>query len=319
MSSRSVDPKLAGAIRALNCDRVTAEVVTAMNVRGVASILLKGPSIARWLYPGGGRTYGDTDLLVRTTDFNRAEDVLRGLGFTEKLAGFNPFEIGDAAQAENPYIRRLSARGAPAGEVDLHRNLSVLPAPDDAVWEILSVGTETVLVGGVEVKVLGRIGLALHVVLHAVQHGFKFHTDEDLRRAVVAMSPDDWRPVAELARRLGVEDVLGSGLRRHPASASTADLLGLPSVVADDPRFWMLSAPRGAVSLREFWSSPNLETKLRWLRWTIFPSPARMRLLSGLQPDSGSARLLAAYVRRCLGLVPAAWRAGRLASHRPRA
>ncbi len=35
-------------------DRVTEEVVAAFNGARVASVLLKGPSIAQWLYPKAG-------------------------------------------------------------------------------------------------------------------------------------------------------------------------------------------------------------------------------------------------------------------------
>lgn len=73
-------PAVAGAVRVLAVDRVTAEVVPALAAVGIRPILLKGPSIARWLYPSGGRSYGDTDLLVPPADFARAGSVLERPG-----------------------------------------------------------------------------------------------------------------------------------------------------------------------------------------------------------------------------------------------
>src|SRR6202042_990558 len=116
--------------------------------------------------------------------------------------------------------------------------------------------------GGAELRVLGRTALALHVVVHAVQHGFQFHTDEDLRRAITVMSADDWQPVADLAERLGIAGILGFGLRRHAAGTEIADRLTLPWLSPADPWAWMLSAPRGSASLTELWAAPTLRTKV---------------------------------------------------------
>jgi hypothetical protein len=56
---------------ALARDVATAEVVEALRAAGVRSIVLKGPSIARWLYADGQpRPYGDTDLLVSPADLD---------------------------------------------------------------------------------------------------------------------------------------------------------------------------------------------------------------------------------------------------------
>jgi Uncharacterised nucleotidyltransferase len=282
---------LLNASRALGCDRVSAEVVGAFQDAGIPSILLKGPSIARWLYPCGGRTYGDTDLLVPAGEFSRAETALRSLGFTELVKGLHPFEQGvEIAFARQPELGR-----GPGGTVDLHRNLTILPTPDGLLWEAFSADTETVPIGGVNLRVLGRTALALHVVIHAVQHGFRFHTDEDLRRAVTAMSADDWRPVADLAERLGIARILGFGLRHYAAGAEIADSLALP-----DPRFWKLFAPRGSA----FWSAPTLGAKAKQIRWTLLPSPAKIRYVSGLR-DAHGCTLLLGYAQWWRDLAPA--------------
>jgi hypothetical protein len=291
------------AARVLGIDRLTAEVVTAMDQAGVPNILLKGPSIARWLYPSGGRTYGDTDLLVPPSRFGEAGGVLAALGFRERTEGFHPFER-DLDAAAKAFVRRTTSGAAGGGAVDLHRSLPRLPVPDQLVWDTLSAQTDTLVVGGVEARVLNRAGLALHVVVHAVQHGFRSHTGEDLRRAVEASSIDEWREAAGLAGRLGIEGVLGFGLRRHPKGVEVADRLGLPQLsLGDSPFFWSCAgAPRGAHSLVLAWSAPTLVEKARRGRWALVPSPAKIRYQSGL-PDARGRSLLVAYVRHWRGVA----------------
>ena len=284
---------------------------------GVPTVLLKGPSVARWLYPAGGRAYIDSDLLVPGSEFDRAEGVLRSLGFTELLAGFHPFERsrGEPA-AETAFIRRHEPGRGPGGAVDLHRNLPGLPIPDELLWREFSRGAQTALVGGVEVCVPGRTALALHVVLHAVQHEFHGHTDEDLRRALTVMSADDWRPVVDLADRLGATDILACGLRRDAIGTGIADRLGVPSL-----RAAAMSAPKGSSSFTDFRTAPTWGTRARLVRWMLLPSPAKARYVAD---PSGARRprLLRAYTRYWRNLVrdlwPAAAAAARFASDRRR-
>jgi hypothetical protein len=264
--------------------------------------LLKGPSVARWLYPSGGRTYVDTDLLVPACEFSRAGDVLKSLGFFEVVEGLHPFE--QSVKMEVGFARRPELGRGPAEVVDLHRNLPTLPTPGEFLWEAFSAGTETITIGNVEVCVLGRTALALHVVVHAVQHGFQFHTSEDLRRAITVMSVDDWRPVADLAARLGIEGILGLGLRNHAGGADIADSLALPFLSPDDPWSWMLSAPRGSAALTEFSSAPTLRAKAQRIRSKLLPSPAWIRHVSR-RPDAHGRTLLLAYARWWRDLAPA--------------
>ena len=265
--------------------------------------MLKGPSIAQWLYPSGGRSYLDTDLLVPGCEFSRAGAVLKSLGFSELLEGFHSFERSLDPGAEITFARPELSRGG-GGFVDLHRNLPRLSTPDELLWESFSAGTETIGVGDVKVCVLGRTALALHVVLHAVQHQFQCHTSEDLRRAIAMMATDDWRPVADLAARLGVTGVMGFGLRHDAAGAEIAEGLGLPGLSSADPLVRALHAPRGSLSLTDFRSAPTLRAKVQRIRWMLLPSPAKIRYVSRL-PDAHGRTLLLAYARWWRDLGPA--------------
>jgi Uncharacterised nucleotidyltransferase len=296
--------ELQRAARALSCDRVSAEVIGAMRGAGIDTILLKGPSIARWLYPAGGRSYIDTDILVPACAVDHAAGVLRSLGFTDLLAGFHPREL-DTHSAETTFVRRAESGHGPDGLVDLHHNLPGLPAPSEALWQAFTADAETMRIGGADVRVAGRTALALHIVLHAAQHGFHGHTGEDLSRAIAAMSADDWRDTAELAARLGVGDVLGAGLRSQAAGADLADRLGLPGRSLAESLFWPRLAPRGSASVAAFLSAPTLRQQTDQVRRALLPSPAKIRYLSGRRDSRGWA-LLAGYARWWRGLALAA-------------
>jgi Uncharacterised nucleotidyltransferase len=288
--------------QAFNCDRITAEVVSAMDAAGIPNLVLKGPSIANWLYPSGGRTYADTDLLVPSKEFGRASQVLVSLGFSEKFEGVRPIERLLLPTEETGFVRRVASNSAPLGKVDLHHNLPHLPTPEGSLWEAFRTESSPIEVNGVEVRTLGRTALTLHIVLHAAQHGFKFHTDEDLRRVIEVLSIDEWRPVADLAEQLGIADILGYGLRRHQDGAQIADLLGLPNISEAESPYWRASSPRGSERLTEFLATSNWWTRIKWIGQTLVPSPTWVRHKCHL-PNARGVALLRGYGRLWWGIA----------------
>jgi len=293
---------IAVATRTLAIDQVTAQVVSALSQADIPVIVLKGPSIARWLYPSGGRSYCDTDLLVRVGDRAAAQDVLRSLGFAAANEGFDALEWSEMNATE--FVRPAGPGARPPASIDLHYNAIRVPASPDDVWDTLTADLDTLIVGGAEVAVLGRASLALHLVVHAVQHAFEFHTDEDLRRAIAVFSFEDWAEAARRARALGVADSLGLGLRRHPEGADIADRLGLPLALAPDSPFrWGVdAAPRGVVTLDRAWSALTGREKARRIRLAVVPSPAKVRYVSRSR-DARHGSLPVAYLRWWLGLA----------------
>src|SRR5207248_1785857 len=78
----SVSPQALAVARSLLADVTTGEVTTAFRHANIRSVLLKGPTIARWLYEHVAmRPYVDSDLLIAVGDLDRAEEVLAALGF----------------------------------------------------------------------------------------------------------------------------------------------------------------------------------------------------------------------------------------------
>jgi hypothetical protein len=287
--------RLASVVGALRVDQITAEVVAALRAGGVQSILLKGPSIAEWLYADGApRPYVDSDLLVPADRQSHADDVLRRLGFVTVLA--NEDTPGWKIASET-WIR------ADGAEVDLHRTLIGVGAGPAAVWEELSERRRRLRVGGLEVDTLVPVAIAFHVTIHASQHG---GTDErcleDLARAVRAAGPEEWREAAMLAERLDALPAFSTGLRLLPEGAKLAARLDLPVAASTEASLRSSNAPRGALGLEELARARGLRAKLELIARNIAPSPRFMRAWSPLA-RRGRMGLAAAYVWRPAAIV----------------
>src|SRR5436305_6385068 len=75
----------------LALDSALAEVAGELERRGVQSLLLKGPALARWLYDEvTARSYADIDLLIAPDQFGTARACLGELGFDRYGTGLHP-------------------------------------------------------------------------------------------------------------------------------------------------------------------------------------------------------------------------------------
>jgi hypothetical protein len=135
--------------QALATDAVCGQVVAAFEVKGIESIVLKGPTTAEWLYPDEVRGYADADLLIRPERVSQAAAVLERLGFT-------PFERYVSPHG-HPWLR-----GSDGAEVDLHVTLWGPHRPAEVLWEELQGWVETRQIGGTRVRTLNLPGRALH-------------------------------------------------------------------------------------------------------------------------------------------------------------
>lgn len=265
---------VAWAVRCLIIDQVTAEVVGALVGAGIDSLLLKGPSLADWLYPEGGRSYVDTDLLVAPASFLPAQEVLVGLGFADTEEGFSRHE-----RAAHAVTYERAGPGGLAYWVDLHQSLSALRAHPQKVWESLATGSEEMVVGGRRLRILGRTALAMHVVLHAAQHGLVDGERplEDLRRALRVVSLAQWGQSAALAAQLGAEDAFGVGLSLLPEGKELSTALGLAVSARPAVRLAAGSRPRGADALAAVADAPSLRAGLARAGRVLIPSRASVR------------------------------------------
>ena len=288
-------------------DRVTLEVHAALADRGIASILLKGPSIAAWLYGLGElRRYGDSDFLIRRADWDRAGDVLRGLGFAPKWD--EGAHRGLGSYSSFPWQRDDEA-------VDLHATLSGLGAAHADVWAILSSATVPQQILDADIPVLAPAPRAMHVALHAAQHHrFQDQPRRDLEKAVATVPTADWREALAIAERLDGVAALAAGLRLVDGGHELATELGVLEVSTVETRLREEWVPL-AEGMNALLETPGLRAKLRTGLHEVVPSPAFMRWWSPLA-RRGPVGLLAAYLWRPVWLatrLPGALRAVRRA------
>ena len=292
-----VDSLLATA-RALEVDRVTGEVVSALEKAGVRTLLLKGPALVDLLYDDGTpRTYLDCDLLVPPEDHDRAAALLVSLGFERDseadhlVPQFGPLHADPFSRAED------------GAQVDLHRALSGLRMGGSDVWGAVGASAQSMMVGGTPVSVPRPAALALIVALHAAHHGSEVEQPlEDLSRAVDRVPLDTWREAVDLADRLHAIPPLANGLRMLPAGLELAERLRLPSAELIHSALDETSGAGVALGFERLAERRGLVPKAALVFEEIFPSPRFMRWWTPLA-RRGRAGLLLAYPWRVLYLL----------------
>jgi len=285
-----VGAELVHLATALAVDAAAKELADALRREGVEPVLLKGPTLAAWLYGDDAvRAYGDSDLLVHPAEVTTAERVLQDLGFRAG-PGNAPPETPHARPWRRPSDERV---------IDLHWTISGSCRGPAETHAILQGHTQPIAVGGGELRALDPTAAALLVVLHASQHA-EGKPLVDLRRVLERLSLSEWRAVASLADRLQADYGLSDGLRLDPAGARVAEALGLPPPAllnaAQDPRSALVI---GIERLRRCrgWSA-----RLRLIRSEVAPPPDFMRWRFAIARRSRRG-LLAAYALRLAWLL----------------
>lgn len=289
-------------------DRLTAELSAEFAAAGVPSIVLKGPALATWLYRGiGVRPYGDTDLLVPPFAWDTAIETLMRLGYRDGLAALAHPRMESITS--HPWAKR-------GHEVDLHCTLWGLQVAPERVWEILSSMTVPLAIGGSELPVLAPAPRAMHVALHAAQHGY----DEgrpivDLELALEQLPLELWEEAGLVARDLDALGGFATGLRLVPAGRAVAAQLGIADQASVDALLRVEHVPL-AQGFEELANTPGMRGKLRVLRGELLPNADFMRWWSPLA-RRGRIGLALAYLWRPLYLTLrtgpglAAWRRAR--------
>jgi Uncharacterised nucleotidyltransferase len=225
-SPASALARLAGALAA---DGVSGEVLNAWKRAGIQGVLIKGPTVAEWLYADHVRGYGDSDLLVSPPDRQDAARVLGELGFREE-----PYADANTSKHATPWFRERDG-----AVVDLHHRLWGAWGPTaQEQWDVfLSAWTEQATVGGREVLVPKRAARLMLIALHASQHrDLEGKPLEDLRRALSVAARSEWRNASILADLVGASREMASGLKRVPEGAEVfADLPLLRAALLDEP------------------------------------------------------------------------------------
>ena len=213
-------------------DAATAEVLAAFEAAGVDALLLKGPALTALLYAAGEhRSYNDTDLLVAPGQVDAAEKVLAALGYANAHSVTGVDDVGGVVHA-HPWIRTSSADES---MVDLHRWLAGAERSPTAAWDALVARRTWIDVGGGRAAVLDRPGQAMHLAMHAAQHGPAYERQlGELALALERWPADVWDAAAELAGEIGATPAFAAGLRLLPRGAAEARRLGLASTAELD-------------------------------------------------------------------------------------
>jgi hypothetical protein len=274
-------------------DALTAEVAGAFGRVGIETIVLKGPVLAKRLYPGEVRPYTDSDLMVAPENRVRAVGVVERLGFSEHVPWMpTPLSLDPGGTA-------FSRKGS--WMVDLHCQLPGLDGDPDAFWARLVASAERQVIGGVELRVPDREVVLMHVVLHAAHHANQVDGMplEDLRRALACVEESEWSSALELARAHSGVPAFAAGLRLLPEGGDLVSRLGLDEVrslqhevrrednVIAEELYVLLSADAG------------IRRKLTVAATDVFPRPEYMRWWSALA-RRGKLGLAAAYLWRAI-------------------
>ena len=262
----------------------------------VRALLLKGPSIAAWLYADAiDRPYFDCDLLVRPMDFDAAEWALRSLGYLPMLDrwGLPTWWYGHAV----PWTHSGGMLC-----VDLHRTLIGVGADHATVWRVLSAGADEVAVAGLRAPCLGLPARAMHVALHAAQHGPDTQPAADLERALAIADDELWLRAAGIAAELDATEAFVAGLRLAPPGARLATRLGLPDVRSVTAELRARTPPPLALGFEQLAQAQSMRARVEIVWRNLAPSP---RLLRGSDPQAAGDWLgvVVAYVRRLLWLA----------------
>jgi hypothetical protein len=279
----------ASAVNLLN-EGLSGQLAGALRERGLRGIVLKGPTLGRWLYgETSERMSLDIDLLISWGDLAAVEDVLRALGW--RYLGI------DAVGEGRPHCR-IWERPDNGLILELHRTLAGVGATPAEAWAVLSAHTEELAFGGATTEVLDVPARAFHVALHATQHGTHLErTQEDLRRAVHRVQLSDWQQAADIAGELGALPAFTTGLALAAEGRELLASLELPVEHSTEATLRVGGAPP---------MSGGLDWVSRQRGWRAKLSFAARHLV----PPRGYMRVWYAPARRSrLGLVVAyAWR-----------
>ncbi|HVF53266.1 MAG TPA: nucleotidyltransferase family protein [Actinomycetota bacterium] len=296
LSSISPSDAVRQATRSLALDVAAVEAIEALSAAGIQSVLLKGRSIADWLYDDGTpRPYVDIDLLVDPGVEARAQDVLLNLGYGKNARDTIPFD--------RPPHCTLWVRGVGHTALELHTTLVGVGAPRESVWRTLSSHKETLHVAGRPLPVLSPAAIAFQIALHAAQHGpTSPKALEDLNRALKRVDFEGWRIAASIAEGLDAIPAFGVGLRLDGEGVELADELGLPSRPTVELIIRSRGHSRGALALDWLDARPGVAFKARFLLRKI-ASPRRFIRDWDPRATRGPGALALAYVRRWIWLA----------------
>ena len=284
-------PRIYAAAELLRLDVEAVRLISQLSTSGIPAVLLKGPAIAHWLYEDTSeRSYGDIDLLVSPDHVEEAGQVLASGGYSRRVD-----EPGvDLADDRATYA--FSWRSADF-LVEIHQTLVGIKAPPADAWAQLSQSPSEISLAGGRVQALNEPARALHLALHAAQHGSEVEKSlDDLRRGLDRLDIETWRGAQELAARLDAQEAFTSGLDLLEQGRTTLLTLGMQHTPSLDVALHAKGARPSARALEWFRRIPR-GRRVGWVARKIVPPAGFMRVWHPLA-RRGSFGLVAAYLWR---------------------
>jgi hypothetical protein len=180
--------------------------------------------------------------------------------------------------------------------VDLHFRLAGADADAGRTWDALKSRSTTIELGGAQVPILDRAGSAMHIAVHAAQHGQGYAKGcRELARALDRWSAEVWRDAAALAGEIEATDAFAAGLRLVEPGVELAQRLGLPATTRLDWELRQAVRPRGRSHLQAFLQASDLRTRANVARRALLPHPRWIARQYAWAHDR-RGRLFAAYL-----------------------
>ena len=157
---------LAALRRSLEAEWWAYETITTLNAAAVDALALKGIAIAHLDHDDPcQRVFGDADIMIRRSDYDRAMNVLLA-------AGFQRVEPPVRVWWERRFSKAIMLRTPTGGELDLHLALTggYFGARVDHA-RLWAAPHDRFDLGGIDVHALNREGRWLHACYHAVLGG----------------------------------------------------------------------------------------------------------------------------------------------------
>jgi hypothetical protein len=284
------------ASRTRELDAAAAEIFRAFAAARTEALLLKGPALARLLYTEAEvRIYSDIDLLVAPWHLERARAVLADLGYEKGGDALGIRDVGGVLHAESWVIAGPELTDYRL--IDLHSWLPGAQAPAERAWDRLVARRTEIELRGQAVPVLNREGLAMHLALHAAQHGPSNPRGlEELALGLKRWPLEIWQEAAALAAEISAVESFAAGIRLVPGGAELAEAMDLPSTGQLDWEIGHAGArPRGTFHLQALLEKRGPIERARVLRHALVPSRAWITTEHHWAHDAGPARLIAAY------------------------
>lgn len=314
---------LLNAKRNIRLYRELAMVLASLRGQGIQAIVLKGAHLAEIVYQNlAVRPMADIDLLVRTTDLDRVQDVLVDIGY-------GPLRRPSAESQRACGNTLLTFKKPDCPDIDVHWTIvkpdAGISIDADELWK----RSQPAAINGVPISVLAREDLLLHLCLHGGhQHGFGLGLSPlcDITETLTQYQDDlDWQAIVRRACRWGVQKCVYFGLRlSHELLGAPVPQEALTSLEPDDDGRWMelilkqvlrhddFICPTMSISPRfaQLRGSRRLRDKVALALRRAFPSRQEMACLYCIPSDS--PRIYPYYLIRLKDLteryVPVVWR-----------